>query len=160
MSEIEELPEDFNELTDEVETDDEFIETTVAADGNGDKAETESSANSIYNFDRATIIIGLQILPLTTQLERKILITAGIKGEPPLISSTTLIELEQLEAFAQILEKLKRSLPEIAEKAKLRAIAERQKIQSLKKPQRVVSTPELPQPSSTSSQPSSQLSLF
>ena len=93
-------------------------------------------------------------------LERKVLISAGIKGEPPLINSTTLTELEQLEAFAQILEKLKRSLPEIAEKAKLRAIAERQKIQELKKPQRVVATPELPLTSSTSSQPSSQLSLF
>ncbi len=160
MPEIEELPEEFDELTDKVETDDELIESTKIPDSKQDKIETEKPTNDNYDFDKATIIIGLQILPLTAELERSVLITAGIKGEPPLISSTTLIELEQLEAFAQILEKLKRSLPEIAEKAKLRAITERQKIQSLKKPQRVVSTPELPQPSSTLSQPSSQLSLF
>ena len=160
MSEIEELLEDFDELPDEVESESEVIESTEVPGGKQDKIETEKPTNDNYDFDKATIIIGLQILPLTAELERSVLITAGIKGEPPLISSTTLIELEQLEAFAQILEKLKRSLPEIAEKAKLRAIAERQKIQSLKKPQRVVSTPELPQPSSTLSQPSSQLSLF
>ncbi len=160
MSEIEELLEDFDELPDEVESESEVIESNEIPDDKQDKIETQKPTNDNYDFDKATIIIGLQILPLTAELERQVLITAGIKGEPPLISSTTLIELEQLEAFAQILEKLKRSLPEIAEKAKLRAIAERQKIQSLKKPQRVVSTPELPQPSSTLSQPSSQLSLF
>ncbi len=160
MSEIEELLENFDELPDEVESESEVIESTEISDGKQEKIETEKHTNDNYDFDKATIIIGLQILPLTAELERSVLITAGIKGAPPLISSTTLIELEQLEAFAQILEKLKRSLPEIAEKAKLRAIAERQKIQSLKKPQRVVATPELPQPSSTLSQPSSQLSLF
>ena len=160
MSEIEELLEDFDELPDEVESESEVIENTEFPDGKQDKIEIEKPTNDNYDFDKSTIIIGLQILPLTTQLERKVLISAGIKGEPPLINSTTLIELEQLEAFADILEKLKRSLPEIAEKAKLRAIAERQKIQELKKPQRVVATPELPLISSTSSQPSSQLSLF
>lgn len=160
MSEIEELPEDFDELPNEVESESEVVESTEVPDGKQDKIEIEKPTNDNYDFNKTTIIIGLQILPLTAELERSVLITAGIKGEPPLISNTTLIELEQLEAFAQILEKLKRSLPEIAEKAKLRAIAERQKIQELKKPQRVVSTPELPQPSSTSSQPSSQLSLF
>ena len=160
MSETEELPEDFDELPNEVESESEVVESTEVPDGKQDKIEIEKPTNDNYDFNKTTIIIGLQILPLTAELERQVLITAGIKGEPPLISSTTLIELEQLEAFAQILEKLKRSLPEIAEKAKLRAIAERQKIQELKKPQRVVSTPELPQPSSTSSQPSSQLSLF
>ena len=160
MSEIEELPEEFDELPDEVDSESEVIESTEVPDGKQDKIETEKPTNNNYDFDKATIIIGLQILPLITQLEREVLISAGIKGEPPLINSTTLTELEQLEAFAQILEKLKRSLPEIAEKAKLRAIAERQKIQDLKKPQRVVSTPELTLTSSTSSQPSSQLSLF
>jgi hypothetical protein len=160
MPEIEELPEEFDELTDKVETDDELIESTKILDSKQDKIETEKPTNDNYDFDKATVIINLQILPLTTQLERKVLISAGIKGEPPLINSTTFTEIEQLEVFADILEKLKRSLPEIVEKAKLRAIAERQKIQSLKKPQRVVSTPELPQPSSTLSQPSSQLSLF
>ena len=160
MSEIEELREDFDELPDEVESESEVIESTEVPGGKQDKIETEKPTNDNYDFDKATIIIGLQILPVTAELERQVLITAGIKGEPPLISSTTLIELEQLEAFADILEKLKRSLPQIAGKAKLRAIADRQKIQELKKPQRVVATPELPQPSSTSSQPSSQLSLF
>ena len=160
MSEIEELPEDFDELPDEVESESEVIESTEVPDGKQDKIEIEKPTNDNYDFDKATIIIGLQILPLTTQLERKVLISAGVKGEPPLISSTTLIELEQLEVFADLLQKLKISLPEIAEKAKLQAIAERQKIQELKKPQRVVATPELPLTSSTSSQPSSQLSLF
>ena len=160
MSEIEELPEDFDELPDEVESESEFVESTEVPDGKQDKIEIENPTNDNYDFDKTTIIIGLQLLPLITQLEREVLISAGIKGEPPLINSTTLTELEQLEAFAQILEKLKRSLPEIAEKAKLRASAEHQKIQELKKPQRVVATPELPLTSSTSSQPSSQLSLF
>ena len=160
MSEIEKLPEDFDELPNEVESESEVVESTEVPDGKQDKIEIEKPTNDNYDFNKTTIIIGLQILPLTAELERSVLITAGIKGEPPLISSTTLIELEQLEAFAQILEKLKRSLPEIAEKAKLRASAEHQKIQELKKPQRVVATPELPLTSSTSSQPSSQLSLF
>ncbi len=160
MSEIEELLEDFDELPDEVELESEVIESTELPDGKQDKIETEKPTNDNYDFDKTTIIMGLQILPITAELERSVLITAGVKGEPPLISSTTFTEIEQLEVFADILEKLKRSLPEIAEKVKLRAIAERQKIQSLKKPQRVVSTPELPLTSSTSSQPSSQLSLF
>ena len=160
MSEIEELLENFDELSDEVESESEVIESTEVPDGKQDKIEIENPTNDNYDFDKTTIIIGLQLLPLITQLEREVLISAGIKGEPPLINSTTLTELEQLEAFAQILEKLKRSLPEIAEKAKLRASAEHQKIQELKKPQRVVATPELPLTSSTSSQPSSQLSLF
>ena len=160
MSEIEELLEEFDGLPDEVESESELIESHEIPDDKQDKIEIEKPTNDNYDFDKATIIIGLQILPLTAELERQVLITAGIKSEPPLISSTTLTDIEQLEVFADILEKLKRSLPEIAEKAKHRAIAERQKIQSLKKPQRVVSTPELPQSSSTLSQPSSQLSLF
>jgi hypothetical protein len=106
MSEIEELLEDFDELPDEVELESEVIESTEVPDGKQDKIETEKPTNDNYDFDKATIIIGLQILPITAEIERSVLITAGIKGEPPLISSTTLIELEQLEAFAQILEKL------------------------------------------------------
>ncbi len=160
MSEIEEMLEDFDELPDEAESESEVVESNEFLDDKQDKIETEKPTNDNYNFDKATIIMGLQILPLTAELERKVLITAGVKGEIPLISSTTLTNIEQLEAFAEILEKLKRSLPQIAEKAKLRALNQSQKIQSLKNPQRVVSTPELPQPSSTLSQPSSQLSLF
>lgn len=160
MPEIEELSEDFDELPEQVETDDEVVESNEVPDGKQDKTKTEESINGIYNFDKATIIMGLQILPLTTKLERQVLITAGIKGEPPVSSSTTLSEVEQLGAIADILEKLKQSLPQIAEKAKLRE-EKYQKIQEQKKPQRVVSTPELPQSISTSSTPpSNQLSLF
>lgn len=103
MSEIEELLEDFDELPDEVESESEVVESNEVPDRKQDKIETEKSKNDNYDFDKATIIIGLQILPLTTKLERKILISAGIKGEPPLISSTTLTKIEQLEVFADIL---------------------------------------------------------
>jgi len=160
MSKIEELLEDFDELPDEVESESEVVESNEFSDDKQDKIETQKPTNDNYDFDKATIIMGLQILPLTAELERQVLISAGVKGEPPLISSTTLSEIEQLGAIADILKKLKQSLPQIAEKAIFRAKIQHQKIQEQKKPQRVVSTPELPQPNSTPPKPSSQLSLF
>lgn len=160
MPEIEELVEDFDRTTNEVDTTESEVVQSNAFNSDLNPATILQTTDSIYNFEQTTVIIALQILPATAQLERQVLLSAGIKGSPPIISSTTLAQLEQVEAVADILEKLKQSLPQIAEKAKLRVENQRQKIQEPPKTKRVVSTPELPQPNSTPPKPSSQLSLF
>lgn len=158
MLEIEELAEDFDETSSLLgATNEEAIQSNTS---NVKPNQATVLQDTTYNFDKTTVIIAIQILPATPETQRQVLLSAGIKGSPPIISSTTLAQLEQVEAVADILEKLKQSLPQIAEKALLRAENQRQKIQEPPKTKRVVSTPELPQPNSNSFQPSSQLSLF
>lgn len=159
MSEIEELPENSDELTDEAETDDEFDESDEITSDKQAQAQIKPSPNSIYDFDKTTIIIGLQILPTTADKARQVLISAGIKGEPPLLSCTTLPDIEQVEAITDILEKLKQTLPQLAEQAKLREEKQRLESQNNSRKQ-VVSMPELPQQSSAAKSPSNQLTLF
>lgn len=162
MSEIDSLAEDFEEEIDDADTTVESeIDHNQTINSSQDQTTKEQSTdNSTYNFDKTTVILGLQILPATAQSERQVLLSAGIKGSPPIISSTTLTQIEQAEALVDILEKLKQSLPYIAEKAKLRQQLQHQNIPQQKQPQRVATTPELPPPHSTPSLPSSQLSLF
>lgn len=161
MSEIDSLAEDFEEEIDDADTTVESeVDHNQTIDSNQDQTTKEQSTDSTYNFDKTTVILGIQILPATAQSERQVLLSAGIKGEPPIISSTTLAQIEQVEEFANILSQLKQALPVLAEKARLRVEKQRQNIPQQKQPQRVATTPELPPPHSTPSLPSSQLSLF
>lgn len=141
-------------------TDESVVDNNQTINSSQDQTTKEQTIDSTYNFEQTTIIIALQILPATAQLERQVLLSAGIKGEPPIISSTTLSQIEQVEEFANILSQLKQALPVLAEKAKQRVEKQRQNIPQRKQSQRVATTPELPQSTSTLSQPSSQLSLF
>lgn len=157
----EELVEDFDDQTDDTDTTDHSsVVSEKTSNSNEDQATNQQATDSTYNFEQTTVIIALQILPAIAQLERQVILSAGIKGSLPIISSTTLAKIEQVEALANILEQLKQSLPQIAEKAKLRQQLQHQNIPQRKQTQRVVSTPELPLNHSTSSPPSSQLSLF
>lgn len=150
MSQSEATPQDF----------DEFIDDTIK---NHDSSQNNSisSNNRVeddrYNFEQAKIVIGLQILPATERSERQVLIAAGIQGEPPILGSTTLTQIEESQAIAEILAKLKQALPQIAESAKIRAEKQRQLDQKQQKT--VVSPPKLP-PLNSKPQPSNQLSLF
>lgn len=161
MPEIDSLAKDFEEEINDADiTVESEVDHNQTIDSNQDQTTKEQSTDSTYNFDKTTVILGLQILPATAQSERQVLLSAGIKGSPPIISSTTLAQIEQAEALVDILEKLKQSLPHIAERAKLRQQLQHQNIPQQKQPQRVATTPELPPPHSTPSLPSSQLSLF
>ena len=83
MSQSEEIPQEFDESMDEaVEDNDSSQNNSIpnAARDEGDRC----------NFEQTTIVIGLQILPATDRSERQVLIAAGIKGEPPILSSATL----------------------------------------------------------------------
>lgn len=117
------------------------------------ESESSNSQNQTYNFDATIIIIGLQILPLEDQT-RQVLITAGIKGEPPIVVNTTLNQITQSTIIAQALEQLKQALPQISKVAAKRAVASK----TFNTIKAKIPLPELPTPSTTNQ--SSQLSLF
>ncbi len=62
-----------------------------------------STVTNLYDYEQATILVGLQILPVTNQ-PRQVLITAGIKGELPTVISTSIEEITQSTIIAQALE--------------------------------------------------------
>lgn len=150
MSQSEETPQDFGEFIDDTIEDNDSSQNNSIPNADRDE-------DNRYNFERTTIVIGLQILPATDRSERQVLIAAGIQGEPPILSSTTLTQIEECQAIAEILAKLKQALPQIAESAKIRAEKQRQLDQ--KQQRTVVSPPQLP-PLNSKPQPSNQLSLF
>ena len=150
MSQSEETPQEFDEFIDEKTEDNDSSQNNSipsAARDEGDR----------YNFEQAKIVIGLQILPATERSERQVLIAAGIQGEPPILGRTTLTQIEESQAIAEILAKLKQALPQIAESAKIRSEKQRQLDQKQQKT--VVPPPKLP-PLNSKPQPSNQLSLF
>ncbi len=123
-------------------------------DENNDlKSDRPNSQTQTYNFDTTTIIIGLQILP-EAKGSRQVLITAGIKGEPPIVVNATLSEITQSTIIAQALEQLKQALPQIAQAAAKRAITSK----TFNTIKAKIPLPELPAPTTTNQ--SSQLSLF
>lgn len=150
MSQSEETPQDFDEFIDE------NIEDNDSSQ-NDSTSNTDDIEDNRYNFERTTIVIGLQILPAADRSERQVLIAAGIQGEPPILSSTILDRIEESQAITEILAKLKQALPQIAESAKFRAEKQRQLDQKQQKT--VVLPPQLP-PLNSKPQPSNQLSLF
>lgn len=148
MSEIDEIPED------------EFVDETIDGTDSPRNNSTLIAAqieDDRYDFDKTTILIGLQILPATSQSQRQILISAGIKGEPPIMSSTTLAQIENCQIIAETLTKLKQVLPQIADLAQTRQ--EKQRTISQNQEKTTVGTPKLP-PLNSKPQSSNQLSLF
>ena len=104
MPEIDSLAKDFeSEINDADITVESEVDHNQTIDSNQDQTKKEQSTDSTYNFDKTTVILGLQILPATAQSERQVLLSAGIKGSPPIISSTTLTHIEQAEALVDIL---------------------------------------------------------
>ncbi len=158
MSAIEQNTEDLKSDTaeiDEEETDnDDDTEDNVSPTINNENLEEN------YNFEKTTIILGLQILPMTSESLRRVLISAGIKGEPPIISITTLSEIEQYTALAEILNLLKESLPQMAEKAKQGEVQKQQSSANKAENARIIKPPELPPTTATQPKSSNQLSLF
>lgn len=135
------------------------VEIDDKDEDNDSKSDRTDSQNKSHNFGNSTILVGLQILPGVEQT-RQVLITTGIKGAPPIISSTSLDEIAQCSPIAQALEQLKQVLPKMAEVAATREItssAARQ-VTSAKTTKAKVPPPELPTSNTTTQ--SSQLSLF
>lgn len=132
------------------------IHNEAQSDDSRDEAPKSDRPNSqikSYNFDTTTIIVGLQILP-EAEGTRQVLITAGIKGEPPIVVNATLNQITQSTVIVQALEQLKQALPQIAQVAAKRAVASK----TFNSVKAKIPLPELPAPTTTAQ--SSQLSLF
>ena len=129
------------------------IEIDDEDENNDSKSDRLNSQNQTYNFDTTTLIVSMQILP-SAEETRQVLITAGVKGEPPVVVNATLSQITQSAIIAQALEQLKQALPQIGEVAAKRAVASKT-FNSIKAK---IPLPDLPVPSTNTQ--SSQLSLF
>ncbi|MBD2628975.1 hypothetical protein [Trichormus variabilis] len=143
----------------DVETDDNDTDFTTSFTET-DVVNVASEKEDRFDFDSNTIILGIQILPATTNDLRQVLITAGIKGQPPVMQITTLNEIEQYPVIAEVLTKLKAILPQIAEQAQQKE-AQQQKL-SVKQSgnNKIVNPPDLPPTNTHKTNPSNQLTLF
>lgn len=92
-----------------------------------DVVNVASEKEDRFDFDSNTIILGIQILPANQHDLRQVFITAGIKGEPPVMQVSTLHEIEQYPVISEVLTKLKAILPQIAEQAQQKE-AQKQKV--------------------------------
>ena len=102
--------------------------------------ESESSLQDKFDFDKTTIVVNLQILPLHEN-ERKLLIAVGVADEPPLLFGSTLSVLEASSLpLVQAIEKLKENLPQMQARS-----SSRQQPQPKQVPTRQVVVPDLPQ---------------
>ena len=135
------------EINDKVQSDDSRDEAKAP------KSDRPDSQTQTYNFDTTTIIVSLQILP-EAEKTRQVLITAGIKGEPPIVVNATLSQITQSTIIAQTLEQLKQALPQITQAAAKRAVASK----TFNGIKAKIPLPDLPAANTTTQ--SSQLSLF
>ncbi|WP_071192045.1 hypothetical protein [Trichormus sp. NMC-1] len=147
-----------------------IVDADVATDDNDtdfttsftetDVVNVASEKENRFDFDSNTIILGIQILPANQHDLRQVLITAGIKGEPPLMQVSTLHEIEQYPVIAEVLIKLKAILPQIAEKAQQKE-AQKEKLSTKKSENnKIVNPPDLPPTNTHKTNPSNQLTLF
>lgn len=84
-------------------------------------AEKIENQNFSISFEKVVLIIGVQILAQSEdELERRVILSSGIKGEPPLLSSCTLTELLTGIPIQETLQRLEQKLPEIIETARSR----------------------------------------
>ncbi|MBE9020743.1 hypothetical protein IQ272_32380, partial [Chroococcidiopsidales cyanobacterium LEGE 13417] len=119
------------------------------------KTESESSIQAKFDFDKTTIVVNLQILPLREN-ERKLLIAVGIADELPLLFGSTLSVLEASSLpLVQAIEKLKENLPQMQARA-----SSRQQSQPKQVPTRQVVVPDLPQAPVARPSDLNQLKLF
>ena len=118
--------------------------------------EERENQNPNISFENAALIIGVQILPQSeSSLDRSVILSAGIKGEPPLLSSCTLTELLTGIPIQSTLQKLEETLPEIIEASKNRKKAKQQQLQNIS--ERIHTPQSAPENHSTKS---TQLTLF
>lgn len=102
----------------------------------------ESQSNSI-DWGKSTLLVGIQILPTTEDdNQRQVILSAGIKGEVPLLSSCTLRELLTGIPLQEICQKLEQALPQIIAAAKTREEAKNQIIEATSN--RSSNPPEMP----------------
>lgn len=121
-----------------------------------ENVEEIENQNPNISFEKAVLIIGVQILPQSeSSLNRCVILSAGIKGEPPLLSSCTLTELLTGIPIQSTLQKLEETLPEIIETSRNRKKAKQQEAQNISER---IHTPQ----SASENRPnkSTQLSLF
>ncbi|MFB2917113.1 MULTISPECIES: hypothetical protein [Aerosakkonema] len=108
-----------------------------------------SNLETQYDFNQNTIVIHIQLLPKTdADRPRNVVIAVGIKNSPPIITSTTVDELELPTLVNSMLSQLEAELPE--RKAAALKLAEEQQAEEISKnyKQRKVEAPPLV-PSST-----------
>ncbi|URD53522.1 hypothetical protein [Chroococcidiopsis sp. CCNUC1] len=131
------------------------IASTPSSKTDTKTTEPESSVQDKFDFDRTTIVVNLQILPLHEN-ERKLLIAVGIADEPPLLFGSTLSALEASSLpLVQAIEKLKENLPQMQARS-----SSRQQPQPKQVPTRQVVVPDLPQAPVARSSDLNQLKLF
>ncbi|MBE9228347.1 hypothetical protein IQ264_23285 [Phormidium sp. LEGE 05292] len=115
----------------------------------------ESQSNSI-DWGKSTLLVRIQILPTTEDdNQRQVILSAGIKGEVPLLSSCTLRELLTGIPLQEICQKLEQALPQIIAAAKTREKAKNQIIETTANQSN--NPPEMPK---YPIQKSTQLTLF
>ena len=125
-----------------------------------DVVNVASEKEDRFDFDSNTIILGIQILPANQHDLRQVFITAGIKGEPPVMQVSTLHEIEQYPVIAEVLTKLKAILPQIAEQSQQRE-AQKQKLSvNQSENNKIVNPPDLPPTNTHKTKPTNQLTLF
>jgi hypothetical protein len=146
-------------VDEDIETDDNDTDFITSFTEN-DVVNVASEKEDRFDFDSNTIILGIQILPANQHDLRQVFITAGIKGEPPVMQVSTLHEIEQYPVIAEVLTKLKAILPQIAEQAQQKE-AQKQKISvNQSENNKIVNPPDLPPTNNHKNKPSNQLTLF
>ncbi|MGM3309538.1 hypothetical protein ACSQ6I_26760 [Anabaena sp. WFMT] len=146
-------------VDEDVETDDNDADFTTSFTET-DVVNVASEKEDRFDFDSNTIILGIQILPATTNDLRQVLITAGIKEQPPIMQVSTLHEIEQYPVIAEVFTKLKAILPQIAEQAQQKE-AQKQKLSvNQSENNKIVNPPDLPPTNPHKTKPSNQLTLF
>ncbi|MFB2920368.1 hypothetical protein [Aerosakkonema funiforme] len=97
-----------------------------------ENVEEIENQNPNISFEKAVLIIGVQILPQSeSSLDRSVILSTGIKGEPPLLSSCTLTELLTGIPIQSTLQKLEETLPEMIETSRNRKKAKQQEIKNI-----------------------------
>jgi len=146
-------------VDEDVETDDNDADYTTSFT-EIEVVNVASEKEDRFDFDSNTIILSIQILPATTNDLRQVLITTGIKGQPPVMQITTLHEIEQYPVIAEVFTKLKTILPQIAEQAQQKE-AQKQKLSvNQSENNKIVNPPDLLPTNPHKTKPSNQLTLF
>ncbi|MBD2568814.1 hypothetical protein [Anabaena lutea] len=146
-------------VDEDVETEDNDADFTTSSTEN-DVVNVASEKEDRFDFDSNTIILGIQILPANQHDLRQVFITAGIKGEPPVMEVTKLNEIEQYPVIAEVLIKLKAILPQIAEQAQQKEAQKQNLSVNQSENNKIVNPPDLPPTNPHKTNPSNQLTLF
>jgi hypothetical protein len=146
-------------VDEDIEIDDNDTDFTISSTEN-DVVNVASEKEDRFDFDSNTIILGIQILPAKQHDLRQVFITAGIKGEPPVMQVSTLHEIEEYSVIAEVLTKLKAILPQIAEQSQQREAQEQKLSVKQSENNKIVNPPDLSPTNTHKINPSNQLTLF